>query len=82
MADLQPKDEFGLNTSVQLRVDSPLAESKLTHLASITQALKHEIDKPIHQHPERSQAGELGDVGAGKELLQLRWHFRQFRPEG
>jgi hypothetical protein len=30
-----------------------LARSKLTHLASITQALKHEIDKPIDQPPER-----------------------------
>jgi hypothetical protein len=80
MADLQFTGEFGLNTSVELRDDSPLAKSKLTHLASITQALKH-VDKPIDQHPERSQAGELGDVGAGKELLQLRWHSRQFRPE-
>jgi hypothetical protein len=49
MADLQITDEFGLNTSVQLRDDSPLARAKLTHLASITQALKDEIDKPIDQ---------------------------------
>ena len=58
MADLQPTGEFGLNTSVQLRDDLRLAKSKLTHLASITHALKHEIDKLIDQHPERSQAGE------------------------
>jgi hypothetical protein len=58
MADLQPTDEFGLNTSVQLRDDLRLAQSKLTHLASITHALKHEIDKLIDQHAERSQAGE------------------------
>ena len=49
MADLQITDEFGLNTSVQLRDDSPLAKAKLTHLSSITQALKDEIDKPIDQ---------------------------------
>jgi hypothetical protein len=30
MADLQITDEFGLNTSVQLRDDSPLAKAKLT----------------------------------------------------
>src|ERR1700692_4707333 len=47
MADLQITDEFGLNTSLQLRDDSPLAKAKLTHLASITQSLKDEIDKPI-----------------------------------
>jgi hypothetical protein len=49
MADLQITDEFGLNTSLQLRDDSPLAKAKLTHLASITQSLKDEIDKPIDQ---------------------------------
>jgi hypothetical protein len=30
MTDLQITDEFGLNTSVQLRDDSPLAKAKLT----------------------------------------------------
>jgi hypothetical protein len=49
MADLQITDEFGLNTSVQLRDDSPLAKAKLTNLSSITRSLKDETDKPIDQ---------------------------------
>jgi hypothetical protein len=49
MATLKITDEFGLNTTVQFRDDSPLALSKLIHIAAVGQGLKNEIDKPIDQ---------------------------------
>lgn len=49
MADLQITDQFGLNTTLQLRDDSLLAKAKLTGLHGIPQSLKDEIDKPIDQ---------------------------------
>jgi hypothetical protein len=49
MATLKITDEFGLNTTVQFRDDSPFATSKLIHIAAVGQGLKNEIDKPIDQ---------------------------------
>jgi hypothetical protein len=49
LANLKITDEFGLNTSLDLRDDSPLAQAKLTHLASIGQPLSGEVNNPIDQ---------------------------------
>jgi hypothetical protein len=51
LANLQLTDAFGLNTTLQIRDDSPLAKAKLTHLAGVGHSLANVMDTPIDQLP-------------------------------